>query len=392
MPLIPAPLNTSRRRRSSKGTAGATIKRSASSPNVRSLAAGDIAMSLAEKRRNKLGYHRTSVACVHCRRRKIRCLLAPDDPQNRCSNCIRLKKECNFFPVDQQPPIERRPRAGSRTEGRSDENSVSSSSSPGLIVGRGMESVDHFSQYPMLPITSHVYTGSLAPMSAGIISPPSSIGPGSSRAYEFPPHHDRTNWENQLHEHIPLSAGHSYAEDHMSGHWRESPITPVYSPYTPGPPNSLAPQVRDGSGTFAPFGAPRHEPGWAAPTRSMSYGHVEDLSNHHLNHYQPPYQMDLRRRASEMHPPSLQTSNSSNASTSDLPGPPMSVPMSSQVVHQHGLPAAWSSLPTQSPMHKLADYGNWYSEPTQLARVQEEDVASHYNGEPPILYSSAGHH
>lgn len=36
----------------------------------------------------------------HCRRRKIRCLLAPDDPQGRCSNCIRLKKECNFFPVE----------------------------------------------------------------------------------------------------------------------------------------------------------------------------------------------------------------------------------------------------------------------------------------------------
>ena len=113
---------------------------------------------------------------VHCRRRKIRCLLAPDDPQNRCSNCIRLKKECNFFPVDQQPPVERRPRADSRTEGRSDENSVSSSSSPGMTVGRGMEAVDHFSQYPILPIASQLYTGSLAPMSAGIISPPSSIG------------------------------------------------------------------------------------------------------------------------------------------------------------------------------------------------------------------------
>ena len=154
-------------------------------------------MSLAEKRRNKLGYHRTSVACgkcslrlqpalrgkalitlvtVHCRRRKIRCLLAQDDPQNRCSNCIRLKKECNFFPVDQQPPIERRPRAGSRTEGRSDENSVSSSSSPGMTVGRAMDGINHFSQYPMLPIASHVYPGSIAPLGAGTISPPSSIG------------------------------------------------------------------------------------------------------------------------------------------------------------------------------------------------------------------------
>ncbi len=38
----------------------------------------------------------------HCRRRKIRCIPAAGDAQNRCSNCIRLKKECHFHPVDQQ--------------------------------------------------------------------------------------------------------------------------------------------------------------------------------------------------------------------------------------------------------------------------------------------------
>jgi hypothetical protein len=41
----------------------------------------------------------------HCRRRKIRCLLAPDDHQGRCSNCIRLKKECNFYPVEHNPDM-----------------------------------------------------------------------------------------------------------------------------------------------------------------------------------------------------------------------------------------------------------------------------------------------
>lgn len=63
-PLSPAA--THGRRRSSKGMAPAIVKRSASTPNVRGLAAVDAAglsMSAAEKRRNKLGYHRTSVAC-----------------------------------------------------------------------------------------------------------------------------------------------------------------------------------------------------------------------------------------------------------------------------------------------------------------------------------------
>lgn len=199
MPLAAAPTGTARRRRLSKGTTGAAIKRSASTPNVRGLGASEAAMSLADKRRSKLGYHRTSVACgrslrgvvafdhsfplltirllVHCRRRKIRCLLAPDDHQNRCLNCIRLKKECNFYPVDQQPPVERRPRTGSKTEGRSGDTSASSSSSPGLVGGHIIEQVEHFNPYHSLPIGHQDFSSSLAPLSAGILSPPASAGP-----------------------------------------------------------------------------------------------------------------------------------------------------------------------------------------------------------------------
>ncbi|TGZ82432.1 hypothetical protein EX30DRAFT_370538 [Ascodesmis nigricans] len=109
----------------------------------------------ADKRRNKLGYHRTSVACGmivpaivpaafpatageyvtvtdstwlgHCRRRKIRCLLAKDDAQGRCSNCIRLKKECNFYPVDSS---DRRPRSSSKAEGSGNQEPSSANSSP----------------------------------------------------------------------------------------------------------------------------------------------------------------------------------------------------------------------------------------------------------------------
>ncbi|PNS14068.1 hypothetical protein CAC42_6581 [Sphaceloma murrayae] len=51
-------------------------------------------------RKNKLGYTRISVACAHCRRRKIRCIRAEDDTEGRCANCIKLKKECIFTSVD----------------------------------------------------------------------------------------------------------------------------------------------------------------------------------------------------------------------------------------------------------------------------------------------------
>ena len=59
MPITTAAMLSQRRRRKHS----ASLKRSASTPNVRGFPNGDAAMTLAEKRRNKLGYHRTSVAC-----------------------------------------------------------------------------------------------------------------------------------------------------------------------------------------------------------------------------------------------------------------------------------------------------------------------------------------
>ena len=69
---------------------------------------------------------------VHCRRRKIRCV--PDN-QGRCSNCIRLKKECNFYPVE---TTEKRPRSLSKPDFSTNEasSSPSSPSPPGLALGK----------------------------------------------------------------------------------------------------------------------------------------------------------------------------------------------------------------------------------------------------------------
>lgn len=53
---------------------------------------------------------------MHCRRRKIRCEVAPDDPQGRCVDCIKLRKECKYYPVDQQPPAEKKSRPASRAD------------------------------------------------------------------------------------------------------------------------------------------------------------------------------------------------------------------------------------------------------------------------------------
>ncbi|EED15343.1 C6 finger domain protein, putative [Talaromyces stipitatus ATCC 10500] len=113
----------------------------------------------ADKKRNKLGYHRTSVACVHCRRRKIRCLVAADDSQGRCENCIRLRKECQFYPVDQQPQPDRKSsRPGGitlETPSSSADPSIASSSPPPL--GGAMDPTDIY-QYQQLSLHSTATT------------------------------------------------------------------------------------------------------------------------------------------------------------------------------------------------------------------------------------------
>ncbi|KAI5804915.1 hypothetical protein EDC01DRAFT_610129 [Geopyxis carbonaria] len=140
-----------------------SVKRSLSTPNVQQAAtvladSGSLSYS-ADKRRNKLGYHRTSVACGHCRRRKIRCLLDKDDSHGRCSNCIRLKKECNFYPVEN---TDRRPRSMSKPDNSSSQEPASSASSPSPGYGLSrLQPAKGPRGYPAsVPVTPTYFSGS----------------------------------------------------------------------------------------------------------------------------------------------------------------------------------------------------------------------------------------
>ncbi|KAI4273201.1 MAG: hypothetical protein LQ337_004808 [Flavoplaca oasis] len=399
-----ASLAAARRRRSSKGPMSSSLKRSASTPNVRGLIAPESSMSLADKRRNKLGYHRTSVACGrsflspvtsmayqrigHCRRRKIRCLLALDDPQNRCSNCIRLKKECCFFPVDQQPSMDRRPRTGSKAG--SGETSASSSSSPAMTGGPVVD----FAQFHPLPLSNQEYPPSAPPLST-TTSSPSRRASENSRTYEFSYHHDRSHWESPFYDHAPTSAGNSTPEDPSHPYWRlgESPVTPAFQQFSgpPGPPNSLVHHAFEPRSSFAAFNSPREDAGWPPAPRSMSFGHVEDLSHGYPHPYSSPMSMDYRRRPSELYPPSLQTSsnNSTHNSSGEILTPPMSAPVTSQPM-AHFVSPAWNSLPGHSAISKGPEYSAWYSEPAPLAKVQEEEILPSFNHGPGPVYTTVG--
>ncbi|OAA72395.1 Zn(2)-C6 fungal-type DNA-binding domain protein [Cordyceps fumosorosea ARSEF 2679] len=167
------------------------LKRSFSTPAVHTMVQDSAATTAAgEKKRNKLGYHRTSIACNHCRRRKIRCIVSANI-QNRCENCIRLKKDCSFCPVDQQQPPTGDSQGGGgggSIGGQGTGSTHSQSSSPALAPGNppGIASGSIFSTGP----------GAQDPagLAAGPVLMPSSVGyatitGGEEMGLSIPNHH-----------------------------------------------------------------------------------------------------------------------------------------------------------------------------------------------------------
>ncbi|KAI1083610.1 hypothetical protein F5B20DRAFT_577289 [Whalleya microplaca] len=252
------------------------LKRSLSTPNVRPQGMSDATqqpVSLpGEKKRNKLGYPRTPMACGNCRRRKIRCEAQKDDTQGRCVTCIRLKKECIYYPVDQPPPPQ-------RLEGRSSSGTrlTSAATSPVMTTGHLAEVRPHL---PYHQLTARPSLQAIVPSSSIKIPgnepyPPDSkvtSSASSSRSFDYGP--GMTGW-------ISTEAAPSAAKtpSDLNTPWRnyshESPATPGYPPYTP--------HAAASSSTWqtAPLGPPsrintatRPDDPWTSyppPTRSLSY-------------------------------------------------------------------------------------------------------------------------
>ncbi|KAM7184903.1 Halotolerance protein 9 [Rhypophila sp. PSN 637] len=264
-----------------------------------------------EKRRNKLGYHRTSVACGHCRRRKIRCMPSPNDVQGRCMQCIRLKKECSFYPVDQQPPQDTRQKSASRSS--VGPKLASASSSPAMPPTGHPAELHALQTYPQLTMPS--IQNMPPPMKpAGSESyPPDSKVPSSassSRPYEYG-NHGITNWMSET------SPSSSKPSD-LNATWRsyptESPITPAFSPYTPHAP----PPSATWSTSMASEPTSRDDIAWstypAPPPRSLSFG-GESMSNHqqypsvsHMSsHSGRAYDRKSSSMSADMYPPPIAT-------------------------------------------------------------------------------------
>ncbi|KAI4744977.1 hypothetical protein E4T50_04631 [Aureobasidium sp. EXF-12298] len=156
-----------KRRKNSKAKMSPILKRAASTPQLNGLSvqeSGGLSPSALDKRRNKLGYQRISIACSHCRRRKIRCVLAEGDDMGRCNNCIRLKKECVFYPVDSAGGPESR----AQTKGSKDSSVISNSPPEMHPPGSKLEHDHEMSRFPHL--------ASNAPPEYGSVDPSTGLG------------------------------------------------------------------------------------------------------------------------------------------------------------------------------------------------------------------------
>ncbi|PBP28398.1 Fungal Zn binuclear cluster domain containing protein [Diplocarpon rosae] len=376
----------------------ARTNRSMSTPNVQGQATSDVAaLALsADKRRNKLGYHRTSVACGHCRRRKIRCIAAPGDPHNRCSNCIRLKKECHFFAVDQQPlpdPQRRGSKAQSSTGRGSEESSPSTSSGPIPELPQAL-SYSHQSMPPNQdlggPQMRCQRTESRSPEMEGkeVFPPPIHNFPihpaaiPSSRAYEYPPPppHGSTDWMAPDPAPSTVKSKTDASQPYWTVNPQESPLTPAFSPFNPNlqiqPPPNWPPSHNEAS--------PRDD-SWSAPQRSMSYSHLEGLQNQHLNtpysQYHPPPQINDHYTTKSR---ALQSSGMLPAptQTSSTVAPHEPTPATSSESHQHAHPgSSLPPVPFPDWQHPFA-----YPKPVGIDQYSWSGPSA-----PPTLHSEEGH-
>nr|POE59205.1 hypothetical protein CFP56_24474 [Quercus suber] len=241
-----------------------------------------------EKKRNKLGYQRISIACAHCRRRKIRCVIEDNDPQGRCQNCIRLKKECVFYPVDQQSAIDNRSQAPTLTPAGSGSASVVSSS-PNNSTSKSLhEGSGDFNGYHIPPSASDSFhsltmeTGEFAEPDVMYSSPLETRQPwGSTGSFDGG----------------PSSAG---APPPVHGYWRgpePSSSGGDYASYPSNPDQHYPHHIYTPNIDYGQRGGQNWQASQPAG-RTMSYGMPDSVPSQPLHSYSGPVSPETQRRPS----------------------------------------------------------------------------------------------
>ncbi|KIX98071.1 uncharacterized protein Z520_06151 [Fonsecaea multimorphosa CBS 102226] len=362
-----------------------------SSPNVRDMLTEGPPPSPADKKRNKLGYHRTAVACVHCRRRKIRCMPDFHDPVGRCQNCIRLKKECVFLPIDpQNPPTAKRPRSGAKAADgivNEGEASVSSSSPGGILRSSSMEQINY--------ARGSLDTPPMSSESPGF----QGFHPGSRsvsvHGFDFAHGYDPAQQHRQQQQ-VFIPSPYSprnfdgdsinpqfYQQQHAYG---QSIPTPYSSPYAPGSLPSTMTTMSQEHGYPYQTSAPNGGYGWAnPPTRSMSSDQTDELSSgfptpYRTNTY-PSFERGLTGQMQQLPPTSssLAPMGIDSQHTSTHPNfPEHTSYQTAQANMQQGWTAGNHATMRRAPGSVDSSYSQgWYQPHPGLTSMQQEEEQPH---------------
>lgn len=349
----------------------------------------------------------------HCRRRKIRCLLDPVDQRGRCSNCIRLKKECKFYPVDQQPSPETRARSGSKAEASSNDAETSTSPSPVHLAGSNVvEEIESYQHLQSNPLQTNEDSQGFYSYSASALSPTgrstccspvrqggtdSLVAPISGLTYEMPQSFDPSpSWEHSpfsSQSSQSLAVERSFPDDASGAFWRpsESPLTSVFppsqfsmhssslsiNPLSQGSREAFVPQrTRDGRGWHSPPG----------PVRSMSLVTPAELPAHYqARHFQSPIASGRVPSASGVQP----STHHSHASQDSAAGESHSVTDRHPLVRQGHISQPVGFTFPQWGVYQQHNTGmvgsgaeglpgEWYSGSPHLTQVREESGNSHH--------------
>ncbi|KAK5731306.1 hypothetical protein LTR15_001245 [Elasticomyces elasticus] len=279
-----------KKRKSSKMKSGKQSTRSLSTPQLLDTAGSDSDSS--DKKRNKLG-------------KEIRA---------QCQNCIRLKKDCVFYPVDQQTAMDQKPDSSAQLlSGSAPSSVVSASPSTHGGLDRPFAATQEFPAFSAVP--------SNAPSAFGGLP----LEPGNALVGQNSLHSAHTPFatESEAHTGRFVHSDNPYQAENDMRSWSDAPRMHAgqgsmlnrqqETPSQLSPRYDTSPGVK---GDYAPFPTadPRHLPGrfhqgfdlapstpeslWqqSQPSRSFSYGQVDQHSG-------PPQQYQPDFRSHQQLPP-----------------------------------------------------------------------------------------
>ncbi|KAI9737849.1 MAG: hypothetical protein M1834_009218 [Cirrosporium novae-zelandiae] len=295
--------------------------------------------------------------------------------------------------------VERKPRSHSRTEQIPNKASTSSTSSP-ILVDQNVsdQGQDHQQYVPLTTSPGQGFPGSGDPLMGAATLPSSKESTLRSSLSSLQSFDRNTLWDNSSFiSQSPSSdlTAHPSSEDLSRSVWSfaEPHLAVGYPPFS-NPPSTM---TRSSGGNGLPLGASGENTAWGPSTHPTSVATMDELpSNYHDRvtqsfHASNPYR---NRVSTDVYTPSLHASNHSSSTTNSEYRPTST--SGSIIQDQAGafdFPPSW--VPVLGPQNdcipgKEADSMSvWYSEPSQLQQVDEEQLNYPYSGDAPQYYSSA---